>query len=203
MNLLENIDQLNTYFREERSKDDLYIFNGFSWANYQKLLDEVGDEYHFKISYIRGVLEVMSPGRSHEKIKENIANLIVAYCDAKEIDYYNIGSTTLKKSNVGKEPDVSYAIASDKEFPDLAIEVNYSSGGINDLEIYRILGIKEVWIWNKDDNLSFYILQNQEYIKRENSYFLPDLTTKLVGKYIKLMNTGNTRVIKKEFLNSL
>ena len=65
----------------------------------------------------------MSPGRSHEKIKENIANLIVAYCDAKEIDYYNIGSTALEKSNVGKEPEVSYAIATDKEFPDLAIEV--------------------------------------------------------------------------------
>ena len=124
-------------------------------------------------------------------------------CDAKEIDYYNISSTTLKKSNVGKEPDVSYAIATDKDFPDLAIEVNYSSGGINDLEIYRVLGIKEVWIWNKDDILSFYILENQEYIKRATSHFLTDLTTNLVEKYIKMMNTGNTRVIKQEFLNSL
>lgn len=203
MNLLENIDQVNTCFRGQRFKDDLYIFNDFSWENYQKLLAEVGDEYNFKISYFSGVLEVISPGRSHEKIKENIANLIVAYCDAKEIDYYNIGSTTLKKSNVSKEPDVSYAIATDKDFPDLAVEVNYSSGGINDLEIYRVLGIKEVWIWNKDDILSFYILENQQYIKRESSYFLAGLTIKLVEKYIKLMNTGNTRVIKQEFINSL
>ena len=50
MNLLENIDQFNTHFREKRFKDDLYIFSDFSWENYQELLAEVGDEYHFKNS---------------------------------------------------------------------------------------------------------------------------------------------------------
>ena len=33
----------------------------------------------------------------------------------------------------------------DKEIPELAIEVVYTSGGIDILKIYRRLGVKEVW----------------------------------------------------------
>ncbi|HIK45941.1 MAG TPA: hypothetical protein IGR64_13825 [Leptolyngbyaceae cyanobacterium M65_K2018_010] len=44
-----------------------------------------------------------------------------------------MGSTTLKKPErqAGGEPDESYCIGTDKEFPDLAIEVIVTSGSIN------------------------------------------------------------------------
>ena len=50
---------------------------------------------------------------------------------------------TLKQRDkqAGKEPDECYCLYTDKDIPDLAIEVIYTSGGIDTLEIYRRIGI--------------------------------------------------------------
>lgn len=55
----------------------------------------------------------------------------------------------------GGEPDESYCIGTDKEFLDLAIEVVVTSGSINRLELYRRLGVREVWFWQMN-HLSLY-----------------------------------------------
>ena len=146
----------------------------------------------------------MSPGRNHENTKGLTGDLIIAFCDAAEIDYYHFGSTTLKNSpKVGKEPDDSYAIGTDKDFPDLAIEVNYSSGGIQTLDIYLELKVKEVWMWDKNDNLSFYVLEGNQYIKKKRSFVLPSLTSEIIEKYVKLMKSDNPRIAKKQFLKQI
>ena len=58
-----------------------------------------------------------------------------------------MGSTTLQRpeQGAGGELDESYCIGTDKDFPDLAIEVIVTSGSINRLELYRRLGVQEVW----------------------------------------------------------
>jgi Uma2 family endonuclease len=38
---------------------------------------------------------------------------------------------------------------SDPQRPDLAIEVIWTSGGLDKREIYRALGVREVWFWRK------------------------------------------------------
>lgn len=51
----------------------------------------------------------------------------------------------------GAEPDECYVFGEDPdpERPDLAIEVIWISGGMNKLEIYRALGVAEVWHWRR------------------------------------------------------
>ena len=144
----------------------------------------------------------MAPGRKHERIKELTGRLIVAYCDEKEIDYFSFGSTTLKNKEfkVGKEPDTGYAIAIDKELPDIAVEVNQTSGSNNDLEKYKRLGIQEVWIWDKNDKLEFYILTKNEYQKSLKSKFLNNLESNIVQKYVEIMKEQGERIGKKEFI---
>ncbi|MEO0456828.1 MAG: Uma2 family endonuclease [Cyanobacteria bacterium P01_A01_bin.114] len=63
-----------------------------------------------------------------------------------------MGSTTLRKQGkrAGAEPGESYCIGSDKTIPDLAIEVIVTSGSIDRLELYRRLGVQEVWFWQCD-----------------------------------------------------
>ena len=36
-----------------------------------------------------------------------------------------------------------------KRRPDLAIEITWTSGGIDKLDAYRKLGVREVWYWEK------------------------------------------------------
>lgn len=191
--------------RKDEDGDDLYIFSNVTWSEYEDLLENIGDISWCRISYLNGSLEIMAPGRNHERIKEFTGSLITTYCDHNEIDYFPFGSTTLKnkKAKVGKEPDTSYAIGIDKEIPDIALEVNQTSGNINDLEKYKILGIPEVWIWDKNDNLEFYILTNGEYKKNNKSNFLDGINSEIVQKYVRIMKVKGQRIGKKEFINQL
>src|SRR5439155_18785938 len=50
----------------------------------------------------------------------------------------------------GAEPDKSWCLGEEKEFPDLVVEVALSSGGIPKLDIYQRFGVPEVWLWRKD-----------------------------------------------------
>ena len=72
-----------------------------------------------------------------------------------------------------------------KSSQDLAIEVVWTSGGINKLEIYRRLEIQEVWFW-KREVLTVYGLTPSGYEVREQSAFVPELDIALVCKLSEL-----------------
>lgn len=160
-----------------------HIITGVDWEEYLLLLDRITNSAKYRVSYLDEILEIMTTSRTHEIIKENIGNLLQAYLEEAEIDFWALGSTTFRKEDglAGKEPDKSYCIGSEKELPDLAIEVAITSGGIDTLEIYRRLGVKEVWIW-KDNKLNIYCLSNNNYRQEEKSILFPKLDIKLLEK---------------------
>ena len=190
---------------EQTTNDQIHIFNGISWHQYQEITAGREGDSHYKISYLDRVLEIVSPGKKQEFIKELTGILIVAYCDTKDIEYYPLGSTTLKNESrkVAKEPDISYAIGEDKDIPDIAVEVNYSSGGVDDLARYLELGVPEVWMWEQDETLTFYLLANNQYSKREQSSVLKNLPSKLISKFVNLMTETSPRLAKKEFIKTI
>ena len=175
-----------------QQKDKLFICSNTSWDEYEAILQQKANSSAYRISFLNGVLKIMSPSRNHEIIKDFIYLLIVAYCDAIELDYYPLGSTTLKQKDksVGKEPDTSFCFNSLKQIPDLAVEVIFSSGSIEDLEKYQKLGVKEVWFWI-NDRLEIYVLADDSYQKKTKSDNLADLDVKLLNKYISQVLTGN------------
>ena len=64
----------------------------------------------------------------------------------------------------GLEPDECYIIGPDQsaERPDLAIEIVWTSGGLDKLEICSRLGVPEVWIW-QDGALVVHVLRGESY----------------------------------------
>ncbi|HLO52331.1 MAG TPA: Uma2 family endonuclease, partial [Kamptonema sp.] len=105
------------------------------------------------------------------------------------------GSTTLRQEekSSGIEPDEAYCIGTDKEFPDLAIEVTITSGGINKLEVYRRLNVREVWFW-QNERFSLYYLREETpvqfvqtcgYELIQKSKVLPDLDIELLMECLK------------------
>ncbi len=174
--------RLNSFSDSQiRDSEQLFIINNFSWQCYETILQDFGDNLPFKLTYFNGVLQVMSPSRRHEIDKKILGMLLECYFIEKKIDVYPLGSTTFRKENLGKgiEPDQSYSFDSEKEFPDLAIEIIITSGGVDSLIIYQDLGVKEVWFW-QNKQFSIYSLQNNDYQKVNQSFLFPDLDFQLL-----------------------
>ena len=123
----------------------------------------------------------LTPSRPHEGLKSTIGCLVEAWCLENETEFSVYGSWTLesKKEERGVEPDECYVFGnvSDPERPDLAIEVVWTSGGINKLEIYRKLGVREVWFWRRN-RLTAHVLSGEAFTEVPESKVLPgiDLT---------------------------
>jgi Uma2 family endonuclease len=141
-----------------------------------------------RLTYLDGILEIMSPlSDDHEDSKKTIAILLEAYMLIKNIRFYGRGSATIgkKEDKTRCEPDESYNLGTKKPIPDLIVEITVTSGGINKLEIYKRLGVPEVWFW-EDGVLSVYCLQENEYRKVSKSTLLPDLDLELLAQYSRM-----------------
>ncbi len=119
---------------------------------------------------------------------------------------WNFDAITLtlkqKDKSVGKEPDTSFCFNNLKLIPDLAVEVIFSSGSVEDLDKYQKLGVKEIWFW-LNNRLEIYVLVDDRYQKQNNSNSLADLNVQLLDKYISQVLTGNPRILKKAFLQEI
>lgn len=163
-----------------------------SWKDYEALLAMRGESGGVRIAYLDGELELMTPSRDHESSKKRLARLIEAFAEERDIELEGIGSWTLKKSakKRGVEPDECYLVGANHkppEIPDIAIEVVWTSGGMNKLPIYQGLGIPEVWFW-EDGALTFHILRNNGYTISTRSAKLPELDPELMAR---LMTGGS------------
>lgn len=181
--------------------DQILIVAGITWTDYEKF-DSI--EYQgYRVSYLNGVITIVSPSSNHETIAEVINYLVVAYCRQYNLLYFPMRSTTLKKPPLaGKEPDVSFAFGTKKSLPDLAIEVVYSSGGILDLEKYKYLGVKEVWFW-QNNRIKFYGLIDSDYVELHNSDCLSQLSPDFLISFINRGLTESPLTIEADFIKEL
>ena len=163
------------------AEDQRLTLYGVSWQQYEILRDTLDDFAGLKMTYLEGTLELFMPGSKHEKNKKTIARLVEMYAIETNTRLYGCGSTTYRKKakERGLEPDESYCLGEEKEFPDLAIEVIVTSGSIDLLEVYRGLGVSEVWFW-KNGQLSLYGLKAGQYEQIERSILLPNLDINLL-----------------------
>jgi Uma2 family endonuclease len=183
---------------QTQDAEDRYITDGVSWQHYEALLGRRGDNPGWRVIYLDGVLEIVSPSRRHESGKTRIGTLLEIYFLETDTDYFPLGSATfrLQEQRGGAEPDESYCLGAEKEFPDLAIEVVLTSGGINRLEVYQRLGIREVWFW-QDERFFLYhwreaspvqFAQTYGYEALSHSALLPELDIELLAECVRQTN---------------
>ncbi|ELS04593.1 hypothetical protein Xen7305DRAFT_00043280 [Xenococcus sp. PCC 7305] len=181
-------------------QDQTLSLAGMTWEDYEKF--NFAEYPGYRTSFLNGVITLVSPSKNHERIAQTIAILVSAYCRKFKIDYFPMGSTRLKnKPLAGKEPDVSFAFCADKDLPDLAIEVIFSSGSTDDLKKYRALGVKEVWFW-QDNDMTFYQLQDNKYLEIAVSSLLTHLNSQVLTTFVNRDVTESALNIESEFLNS-
>ena len=194
--------ELDTLLKEQalqrQDSEERYITDRANWQQYETLVNRIGDSAGYRVTYLDGVLEIVSPSRRHESRKKGIGNLLLIYFVEADIEYSPFGSTTLRQEEKsgGTEPDEAYFIGTDKEFPDLVIEVIVTSGSINKLELYRRLNVPEVWFW-RNDRFSIYHLReeipvvfvsNCGYELITNSELLPELDIEMLTECVQNSN---------------
>lgn len=174
-------------------KESPHIFEGLTWREF-KAVEQLLDRPGYRLSFLDGVLEIRRmPGEPHETVKERIGSLLELYLLTAGFDFTPTGSMTLESEAVGvkREADKSYKLAPGRARPDLAIEVVFSSGGINKLEAYKRLKIPEVWFW-EDGVLDVYHLRLQgntaEYQKISHSEEVKGIDLDLLLRCINMVN---------------
>ena len=179
--------------------DQILTITGADWLDYQNFNSQ---EYPgYRVSYFNGEITIVSPGRNHERIAAVIDRLIIAYCEKYELQDFPFGQTRLNVwGQAGREPDLAYAFGSDKDLPDLVVEVIFSSGDIETLKSsYKNIGISELWIW-KDNKITFYTLKPNNYSVVEASNILTTINSSSLVNYINRGIIESPLVIKKDFL---
>lgn len=154
------------------------VLHDVSWSDYQRIQRVRGDRSSPRIAYIEGELQIMSPSQSHERIKSVIGSLVEVWCLERDIEFTTLGSWTLEKKRLKRavEPDECYVFGPRRAAsrPDLAIEVVWTSGGMDKLEIYRKLGVAEVWVWRRG-KLTPHVLRGESYEAAVQSEVLPGI----------------------------
>ncbi len=166
--------------------DQRVCLHDIAWADYEALLAARGDQPGVRVTYLEGELELMTPSVHHESLKTRLARLVEAYAEEAGIALEGFGSWTVKSpaTRRGAEVDECYVIGPFTELPeipDVAIEVVWTRGGIDKLEVYRGLGVREVWVW-QDGGLRFFLLQDGAYLAATRSGLLPGLDPGLIAQ---------------------
>ncbi|MEG4087388.1 Uma2 family endonuclease [Microcoleus sp. POL10_C6] len=174
-------------------KESPLLFEGLTWREF-KAVEQLLDRPGYRLSFLDGVLEIkVMPGEPHEIVKARIGAVVELYLLMAGFDFTPTGSMTLESETgkVKREADESYKLAPGRRLPDLAIEVVFSSGGINQLEAYKRLKIKEVWFW-EDGLLEVYHLRGEgntlHYEKVSSSEEVKGIDLDLLLRCINMVN---------------
>lgn len=174
------------------------LINAATWAIYVMLRDALDDQRAgVRLTYLEGALEIMSPSDAHEATKKLLARLVEAYIEEADLPIDGQGSTTFRNEAVerGLEADESYSRGGRKAIPDLAIEVVYSAPKLDKLEVYRGLGVPEVWVF-RDEELVVHLLGTNGYKISNKSKLFPALDVRLLASHVKL-DEPQTALVKR------
>jgi Uma2 family endonuclease len=167
--------------------DDRVVLGNVPWEVYQGLQAAKRESSVIRAHYLHGQLELMSPSDDHEWIKTMIGLLLFAWSEVAEVDLNGFGSWTIERRGAKRaaEADQCYILGNRmKARPDIAIEVEWTPGGLDKLEVWRGLGVPEVWLW-REGSIEVHGLKRGAYVRLNQSRLLPGLNLALLTKFIR------------------
>jgi Uma2 family endonuclease len=161
-------------------EDQHVVLRAMSWQDFEALLAIRGERSGVRMYYLDGEIELLSPTKIHEGRKKTLARLLELWAMESDVALNGFGSWTLKQElrEAGAEPDECYIVgnSTEKAVPDLAIEVEWSRAtGLSKPEIYRRLGVRELWTLKSDGRLVVRILEKGEWVEHAKSKLFPKL----------------------------
>ncbi|HEX7843924.1 MAG TPA: Uma2 family endonuclease [Kofleriaceae bacterium] len=161
-------------------EDQHVVLRAMSWQDFEVLLAIQGERSGVRMYYLDGEIEIISPAEIHEVLRTTLARLLEIWALEVGIALNGYGSWTLKNElrEAGAEPDECYIVgdSTEQDIPDLAIEVEWSrTTGLSKPEIYRRLGVRELWTLKSDGRLIVRVLEKGDWVEHARSKLLPKL----------------------------
>ena len=149
------------------------FMTGVEWEYYEYLRDVAPNNW--KITYAYGDLQVVAPTRLHERHKCRLGGLIERALEELDIKLWEDGSTTLKiPDELGGEPDESFCIGVETEYPHIVIESEVTSKITSGkLELYQRIGVSEIWKVSAEGKIVLLKSINESWVQDEVSSFVP------------------------------
>lgn len=180
------------------------------WSTYVALLEDANSR-RGRMTYDRGVLEIMSPSKSHEQIGCLIGRMIETFTEERQIEIVSVASLTVKLESLqrGFEADEAYYIRRADEVrsleeldfaihpaPDLVVEVDISRSSMGKFSIFAAFGVFEVWRY-RDESLKVYQLHDEGYREASQSDMLSGFPLTMIGRVLaQRTEVGETQLIR-------
>src|SRR5487761_1724041 len=161
---------------QQSAQERRMVLRGVPWDLYVALRDLEAD-WHVRMAYDRGTLEMMVNSDVHENMKRLIGRLIEAFTAELNIPLRSLSATTWRRRDLDKglEADECYYIRNQTR---VCRRVD-----VDKMAIYAELGVPEVWHW-EDGDLQAWVLDEGRYVPHEMSYNLPMLRVKDLEEFL-------------------
>jgi Uma2 family endonuclease len=190
------------------------LLDNVDWETYKRFLRLFAERPGYRLTYDRGVLEIMSPRSDHESDSYLLGRFVDTLTDELAIRVRAGRSTTFRRRRKkrGIEPDNSYWIANESKVrgkriidlrtdppPDLAIETDVTHSSLDRMGVYATLGVPEVWRL-EGDVMAFQVLQpNGKYAAVAHSAAFPFVTPADLMRFLALSATQDDTTIVGQF----
>lgn len=187
------------------------VIQQLSWDDYERLLEDLQERPHLRVSYDRGKLEIMSPLPEHEEYARLIDALVRTISEALDLKLQCYGGATWKRQRLarGVEPDSCYYVANadrvigKRKFdlesdlpPDIAVEIDITNESLGKFPIYAALSVPEIWRYD-GRTAQFYELAGAAYREIPESRFFPGLIPSLLANALEQSKTdGQTAALR-------
>ncbi|HVS38964.1 MAG TPA: Uma2 family endonuclease [Gemmataceae bacterium] len=191
-----------------------FVLDGQSWNDYTRWLKLFEERSHVRITYDRGVLEVVTLTFEHERALRILRLLIDVWAEERNVVMRGGGSTTFRRRDAqrGLEPDECYWIANEARVrgltridlrrdppPDLVIEIDVTHSSVPRLPVYAALRVPEVWRL-RGAALSFNFLQaDGSYVAGPMSEALPPLRPRDLITLLALADQLDDMAVARRF----
>ena len=186
------------------------LLTDVTWAEFETILDELGDERSTRLSYSNGVLEIMAPSPEHEDDKVILADLVKIILEEQGLEFRNLGSTTFKSEAMDQavEPDECFYIEHEPAIrgkmrldltvdppPDLVIEIDLTAR--TRFHNYALLGVPELWRYD-GRTLEINVLREGQYVVSPQSLHFPGIPVadSLPHHLVRSRSVGRTAVMR-------
>jgi len=164
------------------------LLEGIRWSTYEKLLSELGEHSHLRLTYDQGRLHIMSPLPIHERLAQLLGQFVRILAAHARLPYICLGTVTMRRKDVkrGLEPDNCFYLANAQAIlgkreldfrvdppPDLAIEVDITHKSLDRMGIYAALKVPEIWRCEEDALRCYHRNKTGRYEEKPTSLAFP------------------------------
>lgn len=189
------------------------VLHDIDWATYSRLLRVFDQSRRFRLTYDRGVLEIVPPSYAHERSSRFLTRLMVALLYELQLQAVEGGSVTVRRRRKQRDldPDNCFWVARSAQVlgktkldfrtdppPDLAVEVDITSSSLPRLPIYAALGVPEIWRLSNDD-FTFQILNQGRYQTSPNSLCFPRLASADLVPFLAQLGQIDDTTLERQF----